>query len=118
MKGSAKSRKAVSVGALVVLLILVFAGQTFGSGTPKFAYAANFSSNNISAYTIDATTGVLTPVSGSPFAEAPGPQEIAVDPSGKFICVTHFGCACISGWTINATTGSLTAIPGSSSRRY
>ena len=32
----------------------------------KFAYVANYSSNNISAYSIDATSGALTPLAGSP----------------------------------------------------
>jgi hypothetical protein len=33
----------------------------------EFAYVANESSNNVSAYTINPTSGALTPVTGSPF---------------------------------------------------
>ena len=38
----------------------------------KFAYVPNLGSNNISAYTIDATSGALTPVTGSPFSAGRG----------------------------------------------
>jgi 6-phosphogluconolactonase len=38
---------------------------------------SNFSSDNVSAYTIDATSGALTPVAGSPFAVGTGPDGIA-----------------------------------------
>ena len=41
--------------------------------TGKFAYVANYGSNNVSAYTIDATSGALKKVKGSPFAAGTGP---------------------------------------------
>ena len=43
-----------------------------------FAYVANFSSNDVSVYSIDAGTGVLRAVSGSPFIAAGKPRSIAV----------------------------------------
>ena len=43
----------------------------------KYAYVANFGSNNVLAYTIDASTGVLTSV-GSPVASGTGPGSITV----------------------------------------
>src|SRR5260370_5439359 len=59
-----------------------------GSGTtnkvPKFAYVANENSSNVSAYTIDRTTGALNSVPGSPFAAASHPLSVAVDSSGNF----------------------------------
>jgi hypothetical protein len=44
--------------------------------TPRFAYVANFLSANVSAYTIDAGTGALTAIPGSPFAAGPGAVSI------------------------------------------
>jgi hypothetical protein len=41
-----------------------------------FAYVANFISDDVSAYSIDASTGALTPVAGSPFAEGLGPISV------------------------------------------
>ncbi len=51
----------------------------------KFLYVANFNfgapgSSNISAYTIDAGTGALTPIAGSPFAAGGAPSSIVIGP--------------------------------------
>jgi 6-phosphogluconolactonase len=79
----------------------------------KFLYVANFSSNNVSAYSINATTGVLTPVAGSPFAAGVRPNAIAVDPSGKFVYVANSGNSTVSAYSYNAATGVLTPVAGS-----
>ena len=50
----------------------------------QFAYVANAGSGNVSGYTINPTTGALTPISGSPFAVGSGAGPLAVDPNGKF----------------------------------
>ena len=42
----------------------------------KFAYVANYVTNNISAYTINPTTGALTAVAGSPFAARTNPISV------------------------------------------
>ena len=54
-------------------------GQTWAL---SFAYVANQLSNNVSAYTIVAGTGVLTPVAGSPFPAGSGPFSVTVNPNG------------------------------------
>lgn len=41
-----------------------------------YAYVANLNSNNISAYTINATTGALTAIAGSPFAAGTQPFSV------------------------------------------
>jgi hypothetical protein len=46
--------------------------------TLRFAYVPNIFSNNVSAYTIDATTGALTAVAGSPFAAGSWPDRISL----------------------------------------
>ena len=43
--------------------------------TGKFAYAANYTSNNVSVYTIDQTSGVLTAV-GTAVAAGTGPYSV------------------------------------------
>jgi 6-phosphogluconolactonase (cycloisomerase 2 family) len=45
----------------------------------QFAYAANQNSNNVSVYSINATTGALTQVPGSPFAAGVNPRGVALD---------------------------------------
>jgi 6-phosphogluconolactonase len=44
-----------------------------------FAYVANDSSNDISVYAVEPTTGVMTAVSHSPFAAGNEPRSIAID---------------------------------------
>ncbi len=56
----------------------------------KFAYVDNYGSNSVSAYTINATNGALTPVTGSPFAAGIGPYSVTVYPSGKFAYVASW----------------------------
>jgi hypothetical protein len=66
MKLFGKSSNTFSAGMDVVLLLFVFASHV-ASTTRKFAYVVNESSNNISTYTINSSTGAWTTVSGSPF---------------------------------------------------
>ena len=54
---------------------------------PRNSYA----SNNVSAYTINAGTGALTPVAGSPFAAGTNPVSVTVAPSGAFAYVANEG---------------------------
>jgi 6-phosphogluconolactonase len=113
MKRPEKSSKAFSAGGLVVLLVLAFAGHAFGQKKPKFAYVTNEGSSSVSAYTIDGTTGALSPVPGSPFAAGLSPSSVAVDPSGKFAYVANQSSFNVSAYTIDGTTGALSPVPGS-----
>jgi DNA-binding beta-propeller fold protein YncE len=83
----------------------------------KFAYVANggssFVSGNVSAYTIDPSTGALTAIAGSPFPAGEDPHSVVVHPSGKFAYVANVGSGNVSGYTIDPSTGALTAIAGS-----
>jgi YVTN family beta-propeller protein len=74
----------------------------------KFAYVTNNGSNNVSMYTINATTGALTSV--GTIAAGQFPTSVAVHPSGKFVYVTNFGSNTVSMYSIDATTGALTLI--------
>src|SRR6516165_6272500 len=81
--------------------------------TPKFAYVANIGSTDVSGYTINATTGALTPIPGSPFAAGLHPRSVAVHPTGKFAYVANRNGKDVSGYMINASTGVLAPVPGS-----
>jgi 6-phosphogluconolactonase (cycloisomerase 2 family) len=78
-----------------------------------FAYVANQGSDNVSAYTINATTGELSEVAGSPFAAGDFPTSVSVDPSGKFAYVANSTSDNLSAYTINTTTGALSEVAGS-----
>jgi 6-phosphogluconolactonase len=102
------------------------AGSPFGTGVQpygvavdpsgKFAYVANYgygSNGNVSAYTINATSGALTPVFGSPFEAGFEPEGVVVDPKGKFAYVSNCGSGTVSAYKINAATGALKQVAGS-----
>lgn len=54
--------------------------------TPKFAYAANQTTSDISAYSINVGTGTLTSL-GAAVGTTTSPGSVTVDPSGKFAYV-------------------------------
>jgi 6-phosphogluconolactonase len=67
-------------------------------------------STDVSVFTINPTTGVLTPVPGSPFAAGTNPIAVAVAPSGTFAYVVNRGDDTITAFSIDATTGVLTVL--------
>ena len=68
------------VRCCISLAVLSFAFPVFG----QFTYVANQFSNDVSGYTINATTGALVPIAGSPFAAGAAPLSVVVDPTGRF----------------------------------
>jgi 6-phosphogluconolactonase len=88
----------------------------------KFLYATISSSfmgtsTSVYAYTIDATSGSLTAVPGSPFTAGENPASAAVDVSGRFLFVANNANTAngnsVSAFSIDSDTGVLTPIPGS-----
>jgi 6-phosphogluconolactonase len=79
----------------------------------RFAYVANLVSNasdlsTISMYTINSTTGVLTPTTPATVPIGWFPQGIAIDPLGRFVYTANSDDSSVSMFTINQTTGVLT----------
>jgi len=79
----------------------------------RFAYVANLVSNaqdlaTIAMYTIDPSTGILTPTTPPTVPTGYFPQGIAIDPSGKFVYTANSDDNTVSMFTINQTTGVLT----------
>ena len=79
----------------------------------RFAYVANLVSNasdqsTISMYTINATTGILTPTAPATVPTGWFPQGIAIDPLGRFVYTANTDDSSVSMFTINQTTGVLT----------
>jgi 6-phosphogluconolactonase len=82
----------------------------------QFLYAPDSPANEVAAFAIDSTTGVLTPISGSPFPVGNQPGQVAVTPSGQFLYASDdpdAGTGGIWGFTIDLSTGALTTIAGS-----
>lgn len=87
----------------------------------KFLYVSNVYSlmgfpGPLYAYSIDAGTGALTPVPGSPFLVGGVQDSLAVDASGKFLIVSitpKVPGNCLAVLSIDPSTGGLTPVPGS-----
>src|SRR5205085_5276504 len=103
----------------VLLLNSCGGGGGGGGSTPAAANYVAYVADNIntnglaSAFSINAATGALTQISGSPFTAGANPNSVAVDPSGEFAYVANSASTSISGYTITPSTGALTAIAGS-----
>ncbi len=78
------------------------------STVPRFAYAANSASNDVTMYTVDPASGLLTRI-GS-IAAGTEPYSVTVDPKGRFVYAGNFGSNNISMYRIDPNSGRLTAI--------
>jgi 6-phosphogluconolactonase (cycloisomerase 2 family) len=74
----------------------------------KFAYVVNRDDNTVSMFTINPTTGRLTPNTPPTIATGQEPFGIVVDPSGNFAYVSNQNSSSISIYTLNGD-GTLTA---------
>jgi 6-phosphogluconolactonase len=77
-----------------------------------YVYVANFNANDVSAYSIDQTTGNATPISGtSIYAVGNGPLCLLIEPSeGRYIYTANFLSNTVSGLALNPATGGLSAV--------
>jgi probable HAF family extracellular repeat protein len=92
------------------------AAQSAFLNSNQFAYVANENSNDVSGYILNAATGTLTPMEGSPFHTGKsGPTSVAVDPAGRFLYVTNQNAwdNDVAGFSMDRATGKLTPVPGS-----
>ncbi len=89
----------------------------------NFVYVANYSSNSVSAYSIDPATGALASIDAdgatagtqTSMATRSGPISIAITPDGQYAYVANAASNNISAYSIDATSGALTAIPADNS---
>ena len=116
-----------STGALTSIAGSPFSGTPAPAGVAalrvhpsgNFLYVANTGGHNVLGYSINASSGALTQLSGSPFtivanpAPTVQPVAIAFDPTGNFAYV--IADSTIYSYSVDPGTGALTAIAGSSS---
>jgi 6-phosphogluconolactonase len=77
-------------------------------------YVVNLTASTISGYSRNASTGVLTALTGSPYAIGAGnPFDIAITPNGAFVLVTNSPANTIAVFARNGISGALTAVAGS-----
>jgi len=80
----------------------------------KFLYVANSGNTNLSqpfseitAFTIDPTTGRLAFIAGEPFSTGSGPRCMLEDPSNQFVYTANFNDSTVVGKIIDTNAGVL-----------
>jgi len=87
----------------------------------KFVYVTGYdpvaqTTAAIEGYSMDATTGALTPLTGSPFTTLPAATQCQFDQSGGLMfCATSAG---ISAFSANPSTGAITHIADLAASNY
>ncbi|MDR4463812.1 MAG: lactonase family protein [Nitrospira sp.] len=86
-------------------------GSPIGGGEPTAAsvYVTNSGSDNISAYTVNGTTGGLSAIAGSPVANVSTPSAIAVSRNGFFAFATNSQTNQVTSFRIGTDGGLLLA---------
>src|SRR5260370_489503 len=79
----------------------------------KCLFVPNVNGANVSVFAIDAVTGGLTQVPGSPFGTGGGPYAEVVRHAGKYLYISNSYDKTISVYAINGTSGALTQVSGS-----
>ena len=107
----------------ILFLVVAFAGTwtpvSAQAPPPKYAYVANWTDNTVSGYLRDATTGVLTQITGSPWptdaigTRGQGPAAVTVDNKDSCVFVANFISNTVSAFKITSSTGVLTPVTGS-----
>jgi 6-phosphogluconolactonase (cycloisomerase 2 family) len=86
------------------------------TGAQGFLYTANVQDGTISAFTADDTTGVLTPVNGSPYTSGTsvwGLSQILTSSGNFFLYAADPQAETVTAYTINPNTGAITPLQGS-----
>jgi 6-phosphogluconolactonase (cycloisomerase 2 family) len=109
--------RAIVAATILTMLPAVFcrpiAAQT---APPTFLYlleGRGTATGTIHAFSTSAASGAITEVPGSPFTAGLIPEQLAIDPTARFLYVTNQQSQDITGFSIDASTGALTVLPGS-----
>jgi 6-phosphogluconolactonase len=85
-------------------------GTLGGLGTTSILYVANSGSDNVSGYSINATSGILAAIPSSPFSNVSGPSAMAVSSNGFFAYVTNGRTSTVAAFRVS-TEGALLSVP-------
>ncbi len=93
--------------------LTVTGGAPYGMAySPNGAWcsAANYGQDNVFVFNVDASTGVLTPLSsslGNPFTAGSGAQDCAYSPDSRFLATANYNAKTVSLFNVNQTNGAL-----------
>ncbi len=78
----------------------------------NFVFSVDYATNTIRGFKINATTGALTPILGSPFSSGDKPNSVVINVRG-ILFVTNESSNTVSAFVIDPVSGALTPTPGS-----
>lgn len=103
-----------TTGALTAIPGSPFSGYFVGAAHPsgKFMYGVNGLSapNNVFSYTINQSTGALSPTSTPTVNANATAAQTFVHPGGGFVFIGNAGSQDVSSFTVDQTTGNLTKV--------
>ena len=80
----------------------------------RFVLLTDSARNRVCVHRLDAETGALIPVPGSPFSTGGNSaQRIAMDPAGEFVFVTNSESSNVTVFSLDLDSGALSPVPGS-----
>ena len=100
-------------------LLLVSCGGSSNGGPPPptesdtFTYVSNTNASSITAYKLNANTGALSPLTGSPFAGVNVPTGLAIAPNSHFLAAGNVNGPSVSVFRVDTDNGSITPVAGS-----
>jgi len=87
-----------------------------GSGNYVYVSAYDSSASGPTGYIFGfsvGSNGILSPLSGSPWAAGKQPSAITTDPSGSYLYAADYGSADVLGYSISSSSGALLPLSGS-----
>jgi 6-phosphogluconolactonase (cycloisomerase 2 family) len=73
-----------------------------------YVYVTDVANGKVLGYTVDSTTGLLTPLAGNPFLAGDQPSAIVVDPIYPFVYVANSLDSTVTAYSMNS--GALTSL--------
>ena len=109
-----------STGALGAPLAMAGPNQSLGmvaSVTLGHLFVSDFLSGSVDGFSVNLTSGGLTPITGSPFlvgSTAPGAGGLSnVVPGSVYLYATDLNDGTVAGFTFDSASGKLMPVPGS-----
>jgi 6-phosphogluconolactonase (cycloisomerase 2 family) len=107
-------RSTILAAAIVTLVLLTLCPPLAAqSPRPTFLFLLEGKGTPIGAihvFHVDASTGSLAEIPGSPFNSGFAPNQMVVDPTGRFLYVTNQQSHDITAFSVDASTGALTEL--------
>ena len=109
--------RTIIAAAIFTLIVAPFCSPLAAQTTrPIFLFsmeAKGVPTGTIHVFSVNSSTGAITEVPGSPFNAGLIPEQLVVDPTGRFVYVANEQSEDITAFSVDPSTGALTELPGS-----